>query len=259
MSGTDTAGPGTNPLSGVEAYVFDVFGTVVDWYGSVTRALEAFAPESLKSEDWGSFAKEWRKGYGEYTKRVAHGGKGSSNADVMHREILDGMLETARWKHLAPVWGDAQREELVQFWHRLDGEKAPGRWPDSSAGLYAMKKKAIIGTLSNGNVRLLVDMAKHADLPWDVVFAGELLGSYKPNPKTYLGAVHHLGVTPERCAMVAAHIYDLRAAASHGLKTVYVRRPTEDADVRDSIKSKAEGGEVDLVVGSFEELAALMP
>ncbi|KAM5536350.1 hypothetical protein V8D89_009948 [Ganoderma adspersum] len=247
---SDTA----NPLSGVEAYVFDVFGTVVDWYGSVTRALEAFAPESLKNEEWGSFAKEWRKGYGEYTRRVAKGGEGSNNADVMHREILDGMLESPRWTHLAPLWGNTEREELVQFWHRLDG------WPDSTTGLYAMKRKAIIGTLSNGNVRLLVDMAKHADLPWDVVFSGELLGSYKPNPKTYLGAVHHLGVPPEKVAMVAAHLYnDLLSAGSHGMKTVYVRRSTEDVNVRDSVKSKADGGEVDVVVDSFEELAALMP
>ncbi len=78
------------------------------------------------------------------------------------------------------------------------------------------------------------------------------------NPKTYLGAVHHLGVSPEKCAVVAAHVYDLRAAASHGLKTVYVRRPTEDGDFRDDVKSRADGGEVDVVVDSFEELAALM-
>ncbi|KAI1787654.1 haloacid dehalogenase [Ganoderma leucocontextum] len=246
-----------NALNGVEAYVFDVFGTVVDWYGSVTRALEGFAPESLKNEDWGSFAKEWRKGYGEYTRRVASGGEGSNNADVMHREILEGMLESLRWKHLAPMWDDARRDELVQFWHRLDG------WPDSSTGLYAMKKKAIIGTLSNGNVRLLVDMAKHANLPWDVVFSGSCwVRTSRENPKTYLGAVHHLGVSPERCAMVAAHIYDLRAAAGHGMKTVYVRRPTEDRDVRDNVKCKADGGEVDVIVDvivdSFEALAALM-
>ncbi|TBU25651.1 haloacid dehalogenase [Dichomitus squalens] len=242
-----------NPLDGVEAYVFDVFGTVVDWLGSVTRALEASAPESLKNEDWSGFTKEWRKGYGEYTRRVANGGQGSNNADVMHREILDGLLESPRWSHLAFVWDDAQRQEMVQMWHKLDG------WPDSSSGLYAMKKKAIIGTLSNGNVRLLVDMAKYANLPWDVVFSGELLGSYKPNPKTYLGAIHHLDIPPEKCAMVAAHIYDLRAAASHGMKTVYVRRPTEDGDVRDIVKTKADGGEVDVVVDSFEQLANLMP
>ncbi|KAL1940511.1 hypothetical protein VTO73DRAFT_7946 [Trametes versicolor] len=239
-----------NPLQGVEAYVFDVFGTVVDWRGSVTRALADFA--GSEDEDWGSFAQEWRNGYKEYTARVAGGGEGSIIVDVMHREILDGMLASPRWEHLSPRWDDAERQAMVRFWHKLDG------WADSSKGLYAMKKKAVIGTLSNGNVRLLVNMAKHADLPWDVVFSGELLGSYKPNPKVYLGAIHHLSVPPGKCAMVAAHIFDLRAAASHGMKTVYVRRVTEDINARDSVKSKKEGGEVDVVVDSFEELAALM-
>ncbi|KAI0816907.1 haloacid dehalogenase [Trametes gibbosa] len=240
----------SKPLDGVEAYVFDVFGTVVDWHGSVTKALTEFS--GSQDENWESFAEEWRQGYRDYTARVAAGGQGSTNVDIMHREILDGMLESARWIHLAPRWDGDKRAEMVQFWHRLDG------WPDSSRGLYAMKKKAIIGTLSNGNVRLLVDMAKHADLPWDVVFSGELLGSCKPNPKVYLGALQHLSVPPEKCALVAAHIHDLRAAASHGMKTVYVQRPTEDVAVRESVKSKAEGGEVDIVVDSFDKLAASM-
>ncbi|KAI0353234.1 haloacid dehalogenase [Trametes cingulata] len=240
----------SRPLAGVEAYVFDVFGTVVDWYGSVTKQLAEFAPS--QNEDWESFTKEWREGYKQYTARVAIGGQGSTNADVMHREILDGMLHSERWQHLGPLWDDEKRQEMVNFWHKLDG------WPDSSKGLHALKKKAIIGTLSNGNVRLLVDMAKHADLPWDVVFSGELLGSYKPHPKVYTGALNHLSVPPKKCAMVAAHIYDLRAAASHGMKTVYVRRPTEDEGTRDSVKSKAQGGEVDVVVDSLEELAGLL-
>ncbi|KAI9062297.1 haloacid dehalogenase [Trametes sanguinea] len=239
-----------NPLQGVEAYVFDVFGTVVDWYGSVTKQLTQLGVS--QDEDWGSFTEEWRQGYREYTARVANGGKGSTNVDIMHRELLDGMLKSPRWQHLAPNWDDAKRQEAVNFWHKLAG------WPDSSKGLYNMKEKAIIGTLSNGSVRLLVNMAKHANLPWDVVFSGELLGSYKPDPKVYLGAIHYLGVPPEKCAMVAAHIHDLRAAAKHGMKTVYVRRPTEDGALREQVKDKAGGGEVDVVVDSFEELAAAM-
>ncbi|KAI0770922.1 haloacid dehalogenase [Trametes elegans] len=239
-----------NPLEGIEAYVFDVFGTVVDWYGSITRALAAYT--GSRDEDWAIFAKQWRRGYKEYTAKVSKGGEGSTNADVMHREILDGMLDSPRWKHLASQFDDAKRQKLVLFWHKLDG------WPDSSNGLYGLKKKAIIGTLSNGNVRLLVDMARHANLPWDIVFSGELLGSYKTNPKVYLGAIHHLSLPPEKVAMVAAHIDDLQAAGSHGIKTVYVRRPTEDIDVQATVKTKAEGGEVDVIVDSFEELAALL-
>ncbi|OCH88819.1 haloacid dehalogenase [Obba rivulosa] len=242
----------TDALAGAQAFVFDVFGTVVDWQGSVSAALRA-RTEGAADEDWVAFAKEWRQGYYETTRRVAQGGAGPGNVDVMHREILDRMLASERWQHLARLWADEERRELVLIWHRLDG------WPDASEGLYALKNKAIIGTLSNGNVRLLVDMAKHADLPWDVVFAGDLLGSYKPNPKMYLGAVRHLGLRPEQVVMVAAHIADLRAAASHGLRTVYVRRPTEDAPtVRADVRAKAVGGEVDAVVDSFAELAALV-
>ncbi|CDO69811.1 hypothetical protein BN946_scf184803.g9 [Trametes cinnabarina] len=165
-------------------------------------------------------------------------------------QILDIMLASQRWEHLAATWDDTKRQELVKFWHALDG------WPDSSKGLYRLKGKAIVGTLSNGSVRLLVNMAKHADLPWDVVFSGEILGSYKPDPQVYLGAIRYLSVPPEKCAMVAAHIHDLRAAAKHGMKTVYVRRSTEDVGVKEQVKRKADGGEVDVVVDSLEELAA---
>ncbi|KAH9950572.1 haloacid dehalogenase [Amylocystis lapponica] len=242
--------PAQPPLDGVEAYLFDVFGTVVDWHGSVVSALQA-CTEGVTTADWNSFANEWRKGYYETTRKVAAGGEGPNNVDVMHREILDAMLQTSRWEYLAPLWDEAQRQELVLIWHRLNG------WSDSTEGLYALKKNAIICTLSNGNVRLLVDMAKHADLPWDAVLSSELFSSYKPNPKVYLGAAELLLLPPEKCAMVAAHISDLRAAASNGMKTVYVRRPTEDpVDVRAQVKSKQDGGEVHVVVDSLVELAA---
>jgi len=188
----------------------------------------------------------------DITRRVASGGEGPNNVDVMHRQILDGMLDSPRWSHLAPLWDDAQRGDLVLIWHRLSG------WSDATEGLYALKKHAIIGTLSNGNVRLLVDMAKHADLPWDVVFSSEMFNSYKPNAKVYLGAAQLLLLPPEKCAMVAAHVFDLQAAASHGMKTVYVRRPTEDVDMQAHVKSKQDGGEVDVAVDSLVELAAML-
>ncbi|TFK48012.1 haloacid dehalogenase [Heliocybe sulcata] len=230
----------------VKALLFDVFGTVVDWRSTVSRAL---AESSDASEDWIAFAQEWRAGYMTRTVQTAESGQGTLSVDVMHREILDEMLSSSRWSHLWKIWDEDKRAQLNLVWHKLDG------WPDSSEGLYELKKRFIIATLSNGNVRLLVDMAKHADLPWDTVFSGELLGSYKPNPKTYLGAAHHLSLPPSECAMVAAHIKDLRAAAGHGMRTIYVRRPTEDSpDVRDAVKTKEEGGEVDLVVDSFLDI-----
>ncbi|KAH9931344.1 HAD-like domain-containing protein [Fomitopsis serialis] len=242
-----------NPLEGVQAFVFDVFGTVVNWRKGIFDQLEAKLG-AAKPLDWDAFAEEWRKGYYKSTSSVASGGSGPLNVDQLHRQILEDMLSTDRWAHLAPHLDDAARHELVLFWHRLPG------WPDSSAGLYGVKKFAIIGTLSNGSVRTLIDMAKYADLPWDLVLSSELLGSYKPNPKTYLGAVQHLSLThPSQLCMVAAHMYDLRAAASHGLRTVFVRRPREldcPPDVR--AKTDGEGGEVDLVVDGLEEIARVL-
>jgi len=238
-------------LTGVEALLFDVFGTVVDWRGSVSKGLAELHP--TLSEDWDAFTVEWRQGYYAATKKVAEGGSGSTNIDVVHQEILDGMLETEQWSHLSEVLTDDDRITMTAQWHKLNG------WPDTSQGLYALKKKAIIATLSNGSARLLIDVAKHADLPWDAVFSGDILGAYKPNPKMYLGAPERLQVDPTKCAMVAAHIYDLRAAATHGLKTVYVRRPTEDlVEDRQQARSKAEGGEFDVVVDSFVELASVL-
>jgi len=243
----------SNPLDGVQAFVFDVFGTVVDWRSSVAAGLRARTKgQGEEASGWAeSFAEEWRDGYYKLTDKVAKGGDGPSNVDDMHRQILDSMLKTPRWEHLAPLWNDNQRSDLVLLWHKLKG------WPDTTEGLYGMKKHTIIGTLSNGNVRLLVDMAKYADLPWDVVLSGELLGSYKPNPKMYLGALHHLSLKPHQCAMVAAHTYDLRAAASHGMKTVFVRRPGEPNSPSNT-KSKQDGGEVDVVVDSFTEIAKIL-
>ncbi|KLO10028.1 haloacid dehalogenase [Schizopora paradoxa] len=249
----------SSPLKGVEVFTFDVFGTVVDWLNTGIRVLKEKAKKAqdlkeVTDSDWEDFMKEWRGGYRDRTiSGGLHGLGGQTlSVDVMHREILDAMLDSDRWRMLGAIWGESDRNELVMLWHKLDG------WPDSSSGLKSLKEQAFIVTLSNGNVRLLADMAKHADLRWDVILSAELLGSFKPNPKVYLGAMHHLSVRPENCAMVAAHIFDLRAAASHGMKTVYVRRPTEDVDVRDSVKPKSEGGDVDVVVDGLDELAALL-
>ncbi|GJE89343.1 haloacid dehalogenase [Phanerochaete sordida] len=249
----------THPLADVEVFLFDVFGTVVDWQNSVAHELQSKHYDGILELDWIAFAQEWRRGYIVNTKRIAEGGEGPRNIDALHRQILDGMLAKPEWEALGRMWGEEKRREVNLVWHRLKG------WPDTTPGLYALKKHAIIGTLSNGNVRLLVDMAKHADLLWDVVFSGELLGSYKPNPQVYTSALTHLSLahTPHKVALVAAHIYDLRAAAALGYTTVYVPRATEDIDMRDELKrhdvrDKASGGEVDVLVGSFEELARVV-
>lgn len=241
----------------VKALLFDVFGTVVDWRSSVISELEALGEQSgiaPGTTDWAKFAQEWRMGYIVNTRRIALGGQGPSSVDVMHREILDNMLKSDEWSHVGALWDESTRVALNLVWHRLKG------WPDTVQGLFALKKQVIIATLSNGNVRLLIDMAKHSNLPWDTVFSAELFDTFKPNPKVYLQAIHHLTLHPSQCAMVAAHIHDLRVAASLGMKTVYVRRVGEDPTVKDGedVKSKAEGGEVDCMVDSFLELSEVI-
>ncbi|KAJ7582081.1 haloacid dehalogenase [Mycena floridula] len=244
-------------MEDIEAVIFDVFGTVVDWHGSVTKELISLGKRlgfTESPEDWAAFATQWRRGYLTNTFKISQGEmQGTLNVDILHRQILEELLQSTQWQHLAPSLNDNERSHLNLVWHRLNG------WPDAVQGLYEMKKHAIIATLSNGNVRLLVDMAKHADLPWDTVFSSELFGPYKPAPQPYLGALRHLSLseTPGKCAMVACHLFDLRAAATHGITTVYIPRGDDDLSIGE-VKSKAEGGEVDFVVKSFIEVAQLL-
>jgi len=251
LSGT-TSNSSTS-LNGVEAFIFDVFGTVVDWRTSVVKELRELGrkhgidPESV---DWRAFAQEWRNGYMANTRRIAQEGasSGSFNVDIMHRQILDLLLTKSKWAKYGTSWTEEEKRELNLVWHRLDG------WADAVPWLNELKKHKMIVTLSNGNMRLLIDMAKHANLPWDTIFSTELFDTFKPNPKAYLETIRHLALPPEKCAMVAAHIFDLRAAGSLGLTTIYVPRPDEDAGVPEGevVKTKEEGGEVDFVVDSFE-------
>ncbi|KAJ7708252.1 haloacid dehalogenase [Mycena rosella] len=238
-------------LRGVQALVFDVLGTVVDWHGSLTQEIATLGEKYGATGDWSDFAKTWRRGYIDHIDKVVQGGIGSLNVDEVHREILETMLHSPEWSHFGALLNKEEREKLNSAWHRLHG------WPDATAGLYALKKQTIVAALSNGNVRLLVDMAKHSDLPWDAVFSSELFGSYKPDTKVYEGAMKHLSLEPQYCAMVAAHMWDLRGAARAGMKTVYVLRAAEEPFDQEEVKTKADGGEVDFVVNSFTELAAL--
>ncbi|KAJ8472426.1 hypothetical protein ONZ45_g16656 [Pleurotus djamor] len=204
-------------MDGVEAFLFDVFGTVVDWRAAIIKELEQHATQvGIRSDnfDFKALADEWRMGYILSTRKIAGGAPGPLNVDVLHRELLDELLQSEKWSALGKLWDDAHRKQLTLAWHRLDA------WPDSSEGLHTLRKTKIIAPLSNGNVRLLVDMAKYTDLPWDAIFSTELFGSFKPHPNTYLGAAYHLSLEPHQCAMVAAHIEDLKAAASHGMMTV---------------------------------------
>ncbi|KAF8181585.1 haloacid dehalogenase [Pholiota molesta] len=179
-------------MSPIKAFIFDVFGTTVDWRSSVVAELEALGKE---------------RGQSAGARLMAEGTlPGPLDVDAILRGILDDLLRTPEYAHLGSAWDEKTRRHLNLVWHRLNG------WPDTVDNLHALKKHAIIATLPNSSVRLLIDLAKHAGLPWDVIFSAELFDTIKPNPKAYLEAMRHLALPPEECAMVAAHIYDLRAA-----------------------------------------------
>lgn len=231
-------------LEEVQALVFDVFGTVVDWRSSVIREGQRRGRAKRLKLDWAAFADSWRAGYPKAMEMVRSGALPWQNIDRLHRRILDELLAEYR---VGEAFDEAEREELNRVWHRL----AP--WPDAVGGLRRLKKRQVIGTLSNGNLSLLVDMARHAKLPWDVVLSAELFHHYKPDPQVYLGAVELLGLRPYNVMLVAAHKSDLDAAKRCGLKTAFVQRPLEFGDRgREDLKPEAR---FDLNVRDFLQLA----
>ena len=192
---------------------FDIFGTVVDWHGSIVREVAALYPEV----DANALALAWRAGYQPAMQRVRSGELGWTRIDELHRLILDDLLPDFGLAHL----GEAQRQHLNRIWHRLDA------WPDSVAGLTRLKSRFTLCTLSNGNIGLLTDMAKRAGLPWDCILSAEVFRAYKPDPATYLGVARTFDVAPAEVMLVAAHQDDLDAAHACGLATAYIERPLE--------------------------------
>lgn len=201
----------------VRALAFDVFGTVVDWRSSLVREGRALGQAKGLDVDWATFADAWRDGYGPSMGRVRRGELPWRTIDELHRMILDDLLVRFGIDGLT----EAERDNLNRAWHRLDP------WPDSVEGLTRLKRKFIVASLSNGNVALLVNMAKHGGLPWDAVLSAELAGRYKPDLEVYRKAADLLGLAPDAVMMVAAHKGDLRAAAAAGLRTAFVPRPRE--------------------------------
>lgn len=210
-----------NAAHGIQALVFDIFGTVVDWRRSIIREGHALQQRlGLAAEaapDWAALADAWRAGYQPAMARVNRGETPWTNIDGLHRRILDELLPRFGLADLP----EAEREAFNRAWHRLDP------WPDSVPGLTALKRRFVIATLSNGNVALLVNMAKRAGLPWDCVLSAELIGRYKPDLAVYRRAAELLGHAPGQVLMVAAHPSDLKAAAEAGLRTAYIPRPDE--------------------------------
>ncbi|OGA26869.1 MAG: haloacid dehalogenase, type II [Betaproteobacteria bacterium RIFCSPLOWO2_12_FULL_67_28] len=201
----------------VSALVFDVFGTVVDWRGSIIREGRRLGRERDLRVDWAAFADAWRAGYRPAMARVRSGELPWTTIDALHRMILDDLLRQFGIQRLS----EADKDHLNRAWHRLRP------WPDARRGLTRLKRAFTLATLSNGNVALLVDMARHARLPWDCVLSAELFGHYKPDREAYLGAARLLGLAPRQVMLVAAHKDDLYAAKACGLRTAFVRRPLE--------------------------------
>lgn len=199
--------------STVKVLAFDIFGTVVDWHGSIVREMQTLYP----GVDGDAFALAWRAGYQPAMARVMRGEQGWTRIDELHRGILDEILPRFGLAHLS----ETQRQHLNHVWHRL------AAWDDSVEGLTRLKKRFIITTLSNGNIGLLTHMAKQAGLPWDCVLSAEVFKAYKPSPATYLGVAQVFDLKPSEVALVAAHHDDLAAAAQCGLRTCYIERPLE--------------------------------
>jgi 2-haloacid dehalogenase len=228
---------------GVKALVFDVFGTVVDWRSSIIREGQLLAQQKGYTVDWGLFADRWRAGYGPSMNRVRSGELPWTKLDALHRTVLDELVIEFGLTGLT-------EKELVDFnlaWHRL----IP--WPDTLAGLNRLRNKYVIASLSNGNVSLLVDIAKNAGIQWDTVLSAELSRHYKPDPEAYLKAPELLSLAPEQVLMVATHPSDLRSAAQAGLKTAYVHRVLERGPENPKVPPARD--EFDLFADDFLDLA----
>lgn len=234
---------GTAPMPEIKALVFDVFGTVVDWRNSVAREVDAMA----RAKGWGidafAFADRWRALYQPSMDPVRRGEKPYVRLDDLHRESLVALIAEFG---LDPLPTD-ELEHLNRVWHRLDP------WPDSVPGLVRLKKRFTLATMSNGNVSLMLNMAKRAGLPWDMILGAEPAQNYKPVPKVYLTGADWLGLEPSEILMTAAHNADLRAARALGFRTAFILRrdeygPGQSKDLRSE-------EDWDQVVNSMEELA----
>jgi 2-haloacid dehalogenase len=201
----------------VKALLFDVFGTVVDWRGGVIRDVTAAAGRAGVRVDAAQFADQWRGGYRPAMDLVRSGQLPWTKLDDLHRRVLDSLAAESGLGGLPA----AELDWLNTCWHRLDP------WPDSVPGLTRLRQRYVLATMSNGNVALLVNMARRAGLPWDVILSAELFRRYKPDPQTYLGAAELLSLDPAQLMLVAAHNDDLCAAADLGLATAFVPRPAE--------------------------------
>lgn len=202
---------------GVKALFFDVFGTLVDWRSGIAREAQQLLQPLGHRLDWPAFADAWRGEYQPAMQAVRSGEIAFCRLDVLHRRNLERIL---------PRFGIGRlpEEVLAQLnfaWHRLDA------WPEVAAALARLRRKFLLAPVSNGNISLMVDLARRNDFPWDAILGAEIAGDYKPKPRVYLAAAAALDLDPRACMMVAAHSSDLKAAAACGLLTAHVARADE--------------------------------
>ena len=231
------------PLEEVKALHFDVFGTVVDWRSSVISELEEFGARKGITADWTQFADDWRGMYQPSMDAVRRGDREWRPLDALHRESLITLIS----RHNITGLTEDEIDHLNKAWHRL----AP--WPDSVEGLTRLRTKYILATLSNGNVALLVNMAKNGGLPWDAILGAEPNRAYKPLPQCYLGNARYLDLDPSQCMLVAAHNDDLAAARTLGYRTAFICRPSEYGP--NQTKDKRAESDWDIVADSMTGVA----
>lgn len=242
--------PYGSPSTGreVRAVLFDTFGTVVDWRTGVARHAAAFAAAHGHELDAQAFADDWRALYQPAMEAIRSGQRGFATLDALHRENLDQVLRQHGFDP-GQLGGEAL-DGLNRCWHRLPP------WPDSVEGLAAVRRGYIVGPLSNGNTSLLLDMAKNAGLPWDVIIGSDMTRTYKPLPQAYLRTAGFLDLNPGEVMLAAAHNNDLHAAREAGLATAFIARPTEYGP--DQTADLAPDSDWDLSASSIPGLADLL-
>jgi 2-haloacid dehalogenase len=229
------------PLA-VKALLFDVFGTLVDWRAGIARDAEAILRRRDYALDWFAFADAWRGEYQGAMEDVRCGRLPFRKLDVLHRQNLDRILPRFGIETL----GEDDRRALTLAWHRLDA------WPDVAPGFSRLKPRYLLAPLSNGNISIMVDLARRNDFPWDAILGAEFTRDYKPKPRVYLDAVEGFDLAPRECMMVAAHSHDLSAAAALGIHTAHVARPDEDGP---GCGEASPSVPVDVAAQNLEDLA----